>query len=215
MEALYATVRSFSSQTASFYPELQPSRKAVGLIAASQFEIAAPKALSDNLVYLQTMILMAIEAGNQGPTNTRSTSGPSQSVWLGSAVGLAYSLKLHIPKQGDKISDGDRDSDENLARRVWWSLVILDRFHASGTSSPVMIPDTSVVLLPEDHHLFGEATYHLARKLTNPLLTGVMLTLQALHSFMDTWRLSPSLHLISHLLDPQPHQSLALFSLAN
>jgi hypothetical protein len=80
-------------------------------------------------------------------------------------VGLSYYLKLHVIRYREKSSDGDPDSDEKLSRRIWWVLVTLDRWHASSTSSPLLIPDTSVVLLPEDHVLLGDAGFQLARKL--------------------------------------------------
>lgn len=163
LESLYATMRSFPPSNAAHYPDTSSTRKAVSLITASQFENSASRTLSTNIVLLQTMIFLAIEADAHGPPAARAQPGPSQSVWLGSAVGLAYSMKLHIPKPIDTSQDSDMDSDEKVARRTWWSLIILDRYHASSTSSPVMIPDTSVVLLPDDQHVFGEDTYHLAR----------------------------------------------------
>jgi hypothetical protein len=164
LESLYATVRSFPPLNAAHYPDPSSTRKAVSLISASQFENSGSRNLSTNIVLLQTMILLAIEADAHGPPANRTQSGPTQSVWLGSAVGLAYSMKLHMPTPIDTAPDSDMDSDEKVARRTWWSLVILDRYHASSTSSPVMIPDTSVVLLPDDQHVFGEDTYHLASK---------------------------------------------------
>jgi hypothetical protein len=119
--------------------------------------------MATNLVYLQVMLLMAIEADNRDPA--RGQVGFPQSFWLGSAVGLAYSMKLHIQKP--QQSDNDPDAEERLARRIWWSLVIMDRWHAASTASPLMIPDTSVVVSQDDQGLLGESLYHLARKSIN------------------------------------------------
>jgi hypothetical protein len=140
------------------------------MIAAAQFDNPSARSISNNLIYLQAMILMAIEADHYGPPAMRSHSGPSQSVWLGSAIGLAYSMKLHVPKQKEISSDGDADSDEKLARRCWLVLVTLDKFHASSTSSPGLIPDASVVILADDQQ-FGDSTFHLTSKSTvlNPV----------------------------------------------
>jgi hypothetical protein len=113
------------------------------------------------LVYLQILLLLAIEAANRTPGTTRGHVGLSQSVWLGSAVGLAYELKLHEYKP--PLTD-DPDSDEKLGRRIWWSLVIMDRWHAASMSTPLLIPDSAVVLMPEDQSLLGESLYHLTRK---------------------------------------------------
>jgi hypothetical protein len=166
LEALYTTVRSFSSSNMSSYQEPQSSRKAASMIAAAQFDNPSARSMSNNLIYLQAMILMAIEADHHGPLAMRSHSGPSQAVWLGSAIGLAYSMKLHVPKQMEIASDVDSDSDEKLARRCWLVLVTLDKFHASSTSSPGLIPDASVVILADDQQ-FGDSTFHLASKSTS------------------------------------------------
>lgn len=107
---------------------------------------------------------MALEAENHGPVSTRGQVGPPRAVWLGAAVGLAYSLKLYINPSREKYAVGDFDSDVMLGRRSWWILVILDRWHAASTTSPLLIPDTSVVVLPEDQSLLGDSVFHLARK---------------------------------------------------
>lgn len=113
------------------------------------------------------MLLMAIQADNRDPASARGLVGPPQSLWLGSAVGLAYSLKLHVHAMSSQQSDNDPDSEDKLARRIWWSLVIMDRWHAASTSSPLLIPDSSVVVYPEDQTLLGEKFYQLARRFTD------------------------------------------------
>ncbi|KAI9834075.1 MAG: hypothetical protein M1819_003360 [Sarea resinae] len=163
LEALYSAVRSFPSSNLPPARDFQNTRKASDLIAASQFESAATRTMSTNLIFLQTMILMALEADNHGPATMKGQLGPPRAVWLGAAVGLAYALKLHAVRYRERFSDGDPDSDEKLARRDWLVLVILDRWHASSTSSPLLIPDSSVELLPVDQVLLGDSTFHLAR----------------------------------------------------
>jgi Fungal specific transcription factor domain len=142
------------------YQQPSSAQKAANLIINAQYESGGARSVSNDLVYLQAMILMAVEAENHGPQAIRS----QRFSWLGSAIGLAYSMKIHIPKQQDMASDGDRDSDDKLSRRAWLSLIILDKFHASSTSTPGSIPDSSVVLLPEDQRFFGESTYNLTRE---------------------------------------------------
>ena len=101
-----------------------------------------------------------------GPGFTRMQQGMPAAASLGLAVGLAYFLKLHVSRSYTNLGGGggDPDSSEKLCRRTWWTLVTLDRWHASSTSSPLFIPDTSTVLLPEDKNVLGESAYHLARK---------------------------------------------------
>jgi hypothetical protein len=159
-ESLYAAAQSFSASNVSA-TEYRGAKKAAQILAL-QFDSSATSTFSTNLVYLQTLLLMAIEADNRGPV-TEGQTGATQSVWLGAAIGLAYSMKLHVHKPADKQSESDTDSEDKLARRIWWSLVMMDRWHASSTSSPLLIPDGSVIVYPEDQVLLGDNLYHLAR----------------------------------------------------
>jgi hypothetical protein len=107
---------------------------------------------------------MALESDNHGPATIRGQAGPSRAEWLGRAAGVAGQLEINVIRNSSQsIVDGDRDSEERLARRVWWVLFILDRWHASSTADLLKLPENSVVLLPEDQMLLGESTYHLAR----------------------------------------------------
>ncbi|KAI9805989.1 MAG: Glucose-responsive transcription factor [Phylliscum demangeonii] len=159
LDALGAVAHSSSSTTS----ELHRPRKAADLLAAYH-ETQAPRTVSANLVHLQTLILMAVDVEIRGPSASRVPASPPSAVWLGAAVGLANSLKLHAIHLPDSRASADDDaSAEGLGRRIWWVLVILDRWHAASNASPVLIPDSSVCLEPEDQELLGEASYNLAR----------------------------------------------------
>lgn len=148
------------------------------------------------------MILMGLEADNHGPATMRGQLGPPRAAWLGAAVGLAYNLKLHNRRSREQSANGDPDSDEKLGRRAWVVLVILDRWHAISTSSPLFIPDSSVVFVPEDQNLLGLAPFHIARKSENERknLTTVGLTgRQVSPVYWDT--------LQKHLLQMNQHRS--------
>jgi hypothetical protein len=119
-----------------------------------------------NLVHLQTLVLTAIATDNYGPPSLKGEHGgaPKASI-LGRAVGLAYSMRLHLSglQQVDGHDGSDHDSDDNVATRTWWTLIMLDRWHAIGTASPLFIPNDSVVVLPSLNVLLGDGAYHLAR----------------------------------------------------
>ncbi|KAF8422618.1 hypothetical protein EV426DRAFT_534927 [Tirmania nivea] len=158
LEALYSTVRSSPASRARGV-STSNARRASDLIISAQFESPTTRSHRDNLIYLQTLILMGLEADNHGPD-----SSPPRAAWLGAAVGLVYNMKLHsnrLPRE--KLQTGDPDSDEKLGRRAWWVLVVLDRWHAISTSSPLFIPDSSVALLVEDQNVLGVALYHITR----------------------------------------------------
>ncbi|TKA73750.1 hypothetical protein B0A55_05460 [Friedmanniomyces simplex] len=139
-------------------------KKAAELLARYPFDNPSTHTNSTNLVYLQTLLLMALESDNHGPATIRGQAGPSRAEWLGRAAGVAGQLEINvIRKPSNSVMEGDRDSEERLARRVWWVLFILDRWHASSMADLLKLPENSVVLLPGDQILLGESTYHLAR----------------------------------------------------
>ncbi|KAI5861342.1 hypothetical protein GGS23DRAFT_147449 [Durotheca rogersii] len=118
-----------------------------------------------NLVHLQTLILTAIATDNHGPLSLKGEhGGPPKASILGRAVGLAYSMRLHVSGAETSIdAQVEADSDENIATRAWWTLIMLDRWNAIGTASPLLIPNDSVVILPSLNPTLGEGVYHLAR----------------------------------------------------
>ena len=162
LEALYSTVRSNPAARTRGVPLSGGARRASELMLAYQFDNPQSQSFGTQLLYLQTLILMGLEAENHGPALGR---GPPKAAWLGAAVGIVYNLKLHSNRMSrEKLASGDPDSDEKLGRRAWWVLVVLDRWHAISTSSPLFIPDLSVSLLLEDQTILGAAPYHIASK---------------------------------------------------
>lgn len=120
----------------------------------------APPSQATNIVHAQALLLLLIDADWRG-----SSTLPAL---LGRAVSLASTMKLWryaAPQPGS-----DPDSDDNLGMRIWWSLVLMDRWHAVGTGSPVMIPDTSVVMPPGLDSVLGETCARLLRKSSLPTL---------------------------------------------
>ena len=143
-------------------PQPEPNvPKAAQYIHRAQAGGVASRSFSSNLVLLQSILLLAIAADNRG-SGPKGYDEPSQSYWLGAAVGLAYELQLHETKQ---LAKDDHESDETLARRIWLSLVVMDKWHASSRSCPTMIPDGSVQLTRKDQTLLGESVWHFTRKL--------------------------------------------------
>ncbi|KAF2172848.1 hypothetical protein M409DRAFT_16805 [Zasmidium cellare ATCC 36951] len=142
----------------------QALKRSAELLAKYPFDNPSSHTNATNLVYLQTLLLMALDCDNHGPATIRGQAGPSRSEWLGRAAGVAGQLEINVIRTATtSVMEGDRDSEERLARRVWWVLFILDRWHASSTADLLKLPENSVVLLPEDQILLGESTYHLAR----------------------------------------------------
>ncbi|KAI1134111.1 hypothetical protein F5Y05DRAFT_244598 [Hypoxylon sp. FL0543] len=118
-----------------------------------------------NLVHLQTLVLIAIATDNYSIPSLRGEhGGPSKASLLGRAVGLAYSMRLHVSSVETSVdAQLEPDSDKNIAIRAWWTLIMLDRWNAISTASPLFIPNDSVVILPSLNSILGEQVYHLAR----------------------------------------------------
>ncbi|EGP88426.1 unnamed protein product [Zymoseptoria tritici ST99CH_1A5] len=162
LDCLMRTFPTSTLQTNAGYH--QALKRTAELLAKYPFDNPSSHTNSTNLVYLQTLLLMALESDNHGPATIRGQAGPSRAEWLGRAAGVAGQLEINtIRSTSTSVMEGDRDSEDRLARRVWWVLFILDRWHASSTADLLKLPENSVVLLPEDQILLGESTYHLAR----------------------------------------------------
>ncbi|KAH8666284.1 hypothetical protein BX600DRAFT_511229 [Xylariales sp. PMI_506] len=161
IEALHSAVQSFPSFNGTYGNDLASAAR---LIADWETDMA-PRQDVVNLVHLQTLILIAIATDNYGPAALKGEhGGASKSNILGRAVGLAYSMRLHLAQVDENIEvPPDVDSDENVTIRTWWTLIMLDRWNAISTASPLFIPNESVVILPSLELLMGQNVYHLTR----------------------------------------------------
>ncbi|KAG8423896.1 Glucose-responsive transcription factor [Metarhizium acridum] len=130
----------------------------------------APSSRATDIVHAQTLLILIIDA------DWRGTS--SLPFLLARAVALANSMKLWKSSPVDLTTE--HDSDDLLCVRIWWSLVLMDRWHAAGTGQPAQIPDRSVVVPAGLENIIGEVSFHLLRlsKLLNRI-SFVISTLQA------------------------------------
>lgn len=118
---------------------------------------------ASSLLMVQTMTILALETTNHGPAalegNMRSVS-----YWLGSAIGLSYSLRLNMLKASAyKADENDLDSDTRSGRRVFAALYVLDRWISVALSQPMMIADDSFVPKSDDLITLTPESYHLLR----------------------------------------------------
>ncbi|KAI1101265.1 hypothetical protein F4804DRAFT_16282 [Jackrogersella minutella] len=162
VEALYLSMQSFVS-VPGLYTNVDIS--SVTRMITEWESDSTPRTSTMNLVHLQALTLTAMTTDNYGiPSLKGEHGGPSKASVLGRAVGLAYSMRLHV-STSDRTVDGqlETDSSENIAIRAWWTLIMLDRWNAISTASPLFIPNDSVVILPSLNVILGENVYHLAR----------------------------------------------------
>ncbi|RFN46196.1 n-terminal binuclear zn cluster-containing DNA-containing protein [Fusarium flagelliforme] len=129
------------------------------LSALEQHGHAAATAV--NIVHLQTLLLLTIDADLRSSATLPFT--------LSRAVALAGSMRLWRFTPIESITESD--SDDALCARLWWSLILIDRWHATGTGRPSYISDNSVVAPPGLENILGEVCFYLVRlsKLLNRL----------------------------------------------
>lgn len=130
----------------------------------------APSSRATDIVHAQTLLILIIDA------DWRGTS--SLPFLLARAVALANSMKLWKCSPVDSTTEPD--SDDELCVRIWWSLVLMDRWHAAGTGQPAQIPDRSVVVPASLENTIGEVSFHLLRKSTFNLCVCVCMQLEQL-----------------------------------
>lgn len=113
-----------------------------------------PRTQAVNIVHVQTLLLLIIDADWR--------CSPSLPSLLARAVALANTMRLW--KYPSLSEASEPDSDDHLCVRIWWSLVLMDRWHAVGTGQPVLIPSASVVAPANLESITGDLCFQLTRK---------------------------------------------------
>ena len=133
------------------------------LLAEFEAEGGKHSRFSD-LIHLQCLILMLINTDNCGPASLRGEhEGPAKSTLLGRAAGVAYAMS--VPQEAIALGEvDDLESDQCIRVRAWWTLVILDRWNALSTATPLIISGDTVVLPHNLKPIVGEANYRFTRK---------------------------------------------------
>ncbi|KAK2592265.1 Glucose-responsive transcription factor [Conoideocrella luteorostrata] len=129
-----------------------------------------PHDRATDIVHAQTLLMLIIDADWRS-----STTLP---FLLARGVALANTMKLW--KLSTIEYSAEPDSDEHICVRLWWSLVLMDRWHAAGTGHPPQIPERSAIIPAGLENTIGEVTFYLLRlsKLLNRI-SFVISTLQA------------------------------------
>lgn len=159
-EAINSTMRSFAA-----LENVQGSLSSANRLLADFEGEGGKRAQVSDLIHLQCLILMIINVDNYGPASlTREHEGPSKATLLGRAAGLAYSMG--IPHEAMTLNPvGDIETDQYIRIRAWWTLVILDRWNAISTATPLIISGDAIVLPHNLKPILGEANYRFTCKL--------------------------------------------------
>lgn len=120
---------------------------------------------SSSLVHLQTLLLLLIEVESRPST----CLGPSKDSLLGRALGASWAMRLYNATINDSAhgpSEVTIESDDHMRHRLWWSLVVLDRWNAVATGTATMIRNESTVVPAGLERVVGEKAFLMIRKLT-------------------------------------------------
>ncbi|KAL3956269.1 hypothetical protein ACCO45_009115 [Purpureocillium lilacinum] len=126
-----------------------------------------PRTRASEIVHAQTLLLLAIDA------DWRASS--TLPFLLGRAVALANTMNLW---KSFPVESTDPDSEDQLCVKIWWTLVLMDRWYAAGTGRPALIPDNSVVARAGLQATVGEVSFHFIR--LSKLLNRVAYVISAL-----------------------------------
>ncbi|KXH46813.1 hypothetical protein CSIM01_06878 [Colletotrichum simmondsii] len=214
VEALSGTIHSFPSFQSGTPGDV---RLAHTLLVEWEASDSTSRTAVANLVFLQTLLLMIIEADIR-PLG--SIGAPKESL-LGRAVASANTLKLYQAKADLSEAEAGPDNESQLRVRIWWSLVLLDRWNAVGAAVPSLIRDESVVLAPGLKAVIGEVPYLLIRaskflSRASSMITNFQEPLNTtfadrmLGSFIDAWvedfredlpaHIEPNIYPVIHLV---------------
>jgi len=107
--------------------------------------------------------MTAIRSGTVGPLEREHE--PDLLTSIGKAVGAGMSLRLFeaVPELAPSHSL-DVDSDDNVALRAWWALVMFTQWNSASRSVPVLVDQDTAVVLPGLRYITGDLVYDLARK---------------------------------------------------
>ncbi|KYK55178.1 binuclear Zn cluster-containing/DNA binding domain-containing protein [Drechmeria coniospora] len=105
-----------------------------------------------DIVHAQTLLLLIIDADWRGL--------PTLPFLLARAIALANSMSLW---KATLAESADTDSEDQLSIKIWWSLVMMDRWYAAGMGRPSQIPDSSVVAQAGLQATVGEVCFHFLR----------------------------------------------------
>ncbi|KAL2759484.1 hypothetical protein ACRALDRAFT_1091522 [Sodiomyces alcalophilus JCM 7366] len=163
LEALSGTIYGFPSASPATTGDAGLAMK---ILAEWEAQDGAPRTSSAHIVHLQTLLLLLIELD----TRPSACSTPLKESLLGRAIGAAWAMKLYHARaekpqegQGEADPNSDSDSESHIRVKLWWSLVLLDRWHAVAAGTQTMIRNESTVVYPALEGIVGEMAFWMLR----------------------------------------------------
>ncbi|KAJ5093877.1 hypothetical protein N7456_009738 [Penicillium angulare] len=160
--ALYTVTRTDLSRVASNFERVTSFDNAQDLVLYHTRQPLIVHSTAANLIWLQTLLLMIVDCDQRGPDNFVLKDGIPKHTLVQAACKLGYDLaKNQGQLRNNRDSDPDVDSDANLTRRNWVSLIILARWYAISVADATVIGGQEIGGR-EDERVVGHITTGIA-----------------------------------------------------
>ncbi|OQE28934.1 hypothetical protein PENFLA_c004G03205 [Penicillium flavigenum] len=160
--ALYSVTRTDMSRVAGNFEKINGFDNAQDLLMFHTRQPLIVHTTPVNLIWLQSLLLMIIDCDTRGPDNFVLKDGVPKGSLVQAANKLGYDLAKSQGQLKNKRSvDPDVDSDANLTRRNWVSLVILARWYAISVADATVLGGHEIGGR-EDERVVGQITTGIA-----------------------------------------------------
>ncbi|KAJ5405242.1 hypothetical protein N7465_006526 [Penicillium sp. CMV-2018d] len=160
--ALYSVTRTDMSRVAGHFEKINGFDNAQDLLMFHTRQPLIVHSNPVNLIWLQTLLLMIIDCDTRGPDNFVLKDGVPKGSLVQAANKLGYDLAKSQGQLKNKRSvDPEVDSDANLTRRNWVSLVILARWYAISVADATVLGGHEIGGR-EDERVVGQITTGIA-----------------------------------------------------
>ncbi|KAL4887016.1 hypothetical protein BJY04DRAFT_227243 [Aspergillus karnatakaensis] len=153
--SLYTLTRVSLERVAGTFERVTSYDNAQDLLLYYTRQPAQVRPTGVNLIWLQSIILMILDCDSRGPDNFVLKDGIPKQTLIQSANKLGSDLAKSLGQlKAKRLSDPDLDSEANLVRRSWVSLVILTRWYAVSTAD-ISVLGTYEIGGREDERVVG------------------------------------------------------------
>lgn len=160
--ALYSVTRTDLTRVAANFEKISSFDNAQDLLLFHTRQPLIVHSTAVNLIWLQSLILMIVDCDTRGPDNFVLKDGVPKESLVQAANKLGYDLaKNQGQLKNKRTSDPDVDSDANLTRRNWVSLVILARWYAISVADATVLGGHEIGGR-EDERVVGQITTGIA-----------------------------------------------------
>ncbi|KAJ6135092.1 hypothetical protein N7512_000252 [Penicillium capsulatum] len=138
--ALYTVARTDWIRVADSFQKITSFDNAQDLLLYHTRQPLYVHSTATSLIWLQALLLMIINCDTRGPDNLVLKDGIPKHTLVQAASKLGYDLaKSQGQLKSKRLAETDVDSDANLTRRSWVSLIILSRWFAISVADGTVI----------------------------------------------------------------------------